>query len=211
MKWIRNKYVLWILIVLAVLIIGYFIYRANKNSWKRKLADLAIEEHAKWQQGSLKETAGGVRSWLSSYWAASTGPDYGHSQPWSAAFISWLFKSMGAGDKFPYSTKHSTYIRKALSNRKAGKKRGIIAYQPNEYSPKIGDLVCYPRQSGISFFTDRDYASHCDIVVDIDKASGRIITIGGNVSDSVSKTIYDIDNTGRIQSNKVHAILKNAI
>lgn len=202
---------MWVLIALAVIFLIVFI-ATSKRRKRRNLADLALSEHANWNFGATKESASSMRSDLSKYWSAAGAPDYGYSQAWSAAFISWLFKSSGAKDKFPYASSHSVYIRQAVANRKSGMlSGGLIGYRKGEYSPKVGDLICYPRQSGVSFDSDYTYMSHCDLVVDVDKKSGKVITVGGNVSNSVSKTEYDIDQNGRVTTPKVHAILRNRI
>jgi len=210
MKLPKGKY-LWLIIALAVILLVILFLLTRKKAKRRKIADLAIDEHAAWNFGKIKETSSDKRDTLTQYWNAANAPDYGYGAAWSAAFISWLFKSTGAGDKFPYASSHSVYIRKAVENRKTGKRSGLIGFRPEEYAPRIGDLICYPRQSGVTFDSTHSYQSHCDLVVDIDKRSGKVITIGGNVSNSVSKTIYDIDSSGKVITPKVHAVLKNAI
>jgi len=212
MKIIGSKYFLWALVILAVVVSIIAIVSIKKNVWRRKLSDLAINEHAAWNFGKTKESSSAMRSSLTKYWQSANAPDYGAGAAWSAAFISWLFKSMGAGDHFPYASSHSVYIREAVKNRADGKSRGaLIGYRPEEFSPRIGDLICYPRQNGITFDTTHSYDSHCDIVVDIDHKNNQVIAIGGNVSNSVSKSKYNLDRSGRVIDQKVHAILKNAI
>jgi len=211
MKILSSKKAVWIIVGILIVAFLLWFFVIRKYQKRRKIADLALEEHSAWNFGSTKESSSAMRSSLSKYWNASGGPDYGAGAAWSAAFISWLFHETGAKDKFPYATSHSTYIRKAVENRKAGKKTGLIGYRPEEYSPKVGDLVCYPRQSGVTFDSTGAYMSHCDLVVDVDKRNNKITTIGGNVSDSVSKSIYDIDSKGRVITSKVHAVLRNKI
>jgi len=205
-----KKAIVIILIVLtALFLIWYFVIR--KQQKRRKIADLALSEYELWGFGKTKEGSSVRQADLTKYWQAANSKDYGAGAAWSAAFISWLFKTTGAKDAFPYATSHSTYIRKAVANRKAGIKKGLIGFKPEEYSPKVGDLVCYPRQSGVTYDSTGNYMSHCDLIVDVDKRNNKITTIGGNVSDSVSKTTYDIDARGRVITPKVHAVLKNNI
>lgn len=211
MRLLTSKKAIWIIIAfIAIIAIVLF---STKNLRKRnKLADLAIDQYEMWGRGDVKEHQNRMKAALSDYWDAAGAPNYGASQPWSAAFISWLFKTAGAGERFPYSASHSTYIRQAVSNRKAGIKRGsLVGYKKTEYSPKVGDLVCYPRQSGVSFDSDYTYKSHCDLVVDVDKNTGILTAIGGNVSNSVEKTTYQINSEGKIVEPKVHAVLSNRI
>ena len=176
---------------------------------RRKIADLAIDEFQVWNSGKTKETNPAMQSHLSKYWAASGSKDYGYSAAWSAAFISWLFKTTGAGNQFPYASAHNIYIREAVKNRKAGVKKGILGYRPAEHKVRVGDLICYPRQSGVTYDSDHAYKSHCDLIVDIDRRTNQAITIGGNVSDSVSKSIYQLSPEGYVIDKKVHVVLKN--
>ncbi len=211
MKLFGSKHTVWILLAIAaILIIGFLLTR--QKSRRRKIADLALQEHTAWNFGKTKEGSSAMRNSLSKYWDAASAPDYGDSAAWSAAFISWLFKATGAKENFPYASSHSIYIRKAVANRKAGITTGaLIGYRPEEYSPKIGDLICKPRQGGVNFDSTHTYISHCDIVVDIDRKNNQVVTIGGNVSNSVSQTRYDIDSNGRVITPSVHAILRNRI
>jgi hypothetical protein len=75
-----------------------------------------------------------------------------HDHPWSAAFISWVMKSAGAGDRFRYSTQHSVYIFQAIRDRLAGRDAaGYWGCCLNEVWPVVGDLVCWSRQPGIDY------------------------------------------------------------
>jgi Uncharacterized protein conserved in bacteria (DUF2272) len=135
------------------------------------------------------------------YWLEGTnthgldGQD--HSAPWSAAFISWVMKKAGAGDRFRYSTQHSVYI--AQSIRDFSSKRdaaGFWGQRLNEYRPMVGDLVCWSRQDGVDYDHQMggDYKGHSDIVVAVEP--GRIWIIGGNVGDSVTKRPLLLDQRG---------------
>lgn len=211
MKIFGSKHALLIIATIFVILLILF-FVTSKRRKRRNLADLALEEHAAWNFGNTKESNAAMKHDLSKYWRAAGAPDYGDSAAWSAAFISWLFKVTGAKEKFPYASSHSVYIRQAVANRKAGMASGgIIGYRKEEYPPKIGDLICYPRQGGVTFDSNYTYKSHCDLVVDIDRRNRKLVTIGGNVSNSVSKTLYDIDEKGRVITPKVHAILRNRI
>jgi len=212
MKFLGSKYVIWAAVIILFIALVFGAIALKKKNWRRKLADLAMDEHVVWNFGKTKETDPKMRENLTKYWNAANAPDYGYGAAWSAAFISWLFKSSGADDKFPYASSHSVYIRKAVENRKAGvKNNALIGYKPEEYSPRIGDLICFARQSGVTFDTTHAYDSHCGIVVDINKGEGKLTTIDGNVSDSASKSTYDINKSGKITTQKVFAVLKNAI
>ena len=105
-------------IILAVL--GYFIY-LKYSSFKRKLVRIALAEASKWK--NLKELSSKASSILLNYWE-SVGRNFSASQmqdesvqqnnPWSSAFISYLFKKAGAKEKFPYSSRapsHAQYCQ----------------------------------------------------------------------------------------------------
>jgi len=133
------------------------------------------------------------------------------SSPWSSAFISFLMKKSGAGNNFPYSSAHNDYIRPFINNRKQNLKSDFKAYKINEEKPKLGDLVCYSRQSGVDYDSTHSYKGHCDIVVDVNSRKGNIEVIGGNVSDGLTKRILNIDKDGYLndKSNNWFTIIKN--
>jgi hypothetical protein len=39
---------------------------------------------------------------------------------------------------------------------------------------------------------------HCDVVVSVDLLSGKLEAIGGNVQQSVARTLVDLDSEGRV-------------
>lgn len=206
-----SKYLFWAVVILAIAALILLFVNLHNRAQRHKSVAIALREYKAWGSGSVKETSPEKRAALSKYWQAANAPDYGYGAAWSAAFISYLFKEAGAGSRFPYASSHSVYIREAVKNRNAGKRFGLLAYTPDEYAPKVGDLVCYPRQSGVTFDTDHAYDSHCDIVVAVNRVAGQLITIGGNVSNSVTKTVYPINASGQVTASKVHAILSNPL
>jgi len=132
--------------------------------------------------------------------------------PWSATFISWLYKKAGERNKFVYNPSHSKYITDSIANRKNGKPNApFVGYRVNEYSPKVGDMVCYARQSGINYDTTGSYKSHCDIVVST--KGNQIEVIGGNVNQSVTKKILKTNSKGILldSSKNWFTVIKNNI
>jgi Uncharacterized protein conserved in bacteria (DUF2272) len=91
-----------------------------------------------------KEGEDGWYQRVGEYWLEGTGTHgvdgRDHNMFWSAAFISWVMKTGGAGDRFRYSTLHSVYIFQAirdhLQNRTAA---GFWAWRLDEIKPKVGD------------------------------------------------------------------------
>ncbi len=135
------------------------------------------------------------------YWKAVgfpnlTGKDT--QEPWSAAFISWVMKEAGWGERFSYSEWHATYIRNSIiARRKGDKSFAYWGYRLSERAPQVGDLVGYARQGGITYdYQPLVYSSHTDLVVAV--RANEIDVIGGNVKDSVSLKTVATDDQGRI-------------
>ncbi|MBX3581652.1 MAG: DUF2272 domain-containing protein [Rhizobiaceae bacterium] len=108
--------------------------------------------------------------------------------PWSAAFVSWAAKSAGAGSRFRYSTQHSVYVFQAIRDRVAGRaEAGYWCERLNEYRPAVGDILCWGREAGVDYDSQKDgwYKGHCDVVVEV--ATDYVWIIGGNVGNSVTK------------------------
>ena len=193
--------------------------KAGKSNFKKKLIDLTNVEFNKWNKNGvkIKEGANDTITDLRNYWKTGAGiikdDNYYINNAWSAAFISYLMKLAGAENDFKYSSSHSVYIRDAIKNRKENNSKKFKAYKPNEVSIQVGDLVCYPRQSGINYDTTSPYMSHCDLITQID--GNNAVGIGGNVSNSVSKSNYALLN-GKIDKAKdkngfggVFTVIKN--
>ena len=84
---------------------------------------------------------------------------------------------------------------------------------PNEVTINVGDLVCYPRQSGVSYNSTGNYSSHCDLIISVD--NNTAVGVVGNVSNSVSKSTYALKN-GKIDKENdnnayggVFTVIKN--
>lgn len=143
------------------------------------------------QDASRRQTG-----WTGKYdeWGNAFMPGYdGHA--WSAAFISYIMRSAGAGERFPYSPLHATYINAAVSGT-----GGLQAYPAATYAPQVGDLVCAGRASASNIrFQDlpaRSFPSHCDIVVS--NGGGQIQVVGGNVDASVTMRNLPLSAAGTV-------------
>jgi hypothetical protein len=130
-------------------------------------------------------------------------PDADGDYAWSAAFISYIMRIAGAGNRFPYSGDHADYIN-AARNVSMGKTKLwlVSAERVEDYAPRIGDLVCFGRgrAKGLQFEdlpTPRLFPSHCDIVVDT-TVPGQIVVIGGNVEDSVAMNTVPVTSDGKL-------------
>lgn len=186
---------------------------AGMGTFKQNLARLAIQEWNRWKQGTLKEGDPQMRSTLEDYWRTGAGWLPNHSNwwsafPWSAAFISWLMKKARAGSAFKYSAAHAEYIKAAKENRLANNTNPFKAYRVSEVTPAVGDLVCKSRAgSGATYDNIQPgMATHCDVVTS--SQPNKLITIGGNVADSVSATPVRVDSNGFIQAPNYFAVIK---
>lgn len=134
------------------------------------------------------------------YWEgvnrALTGADTW--EPWSAAFMSWVMRQAGLGDRFTYSEWHAHYIRRAIRARRNQDENEVFwAYRLSERAPRVGDLVCYARQDDVDFDHQKEvYKSHADLVVEV--RPGEIDVIGGNVQDSVTLKTLATDARGHL-------------
>ena len=133
-------------------------------------------------------------SWTSRYGDFGT-PLAGEPAAWSAAFISYVMRVSGAGDRFPYSAMHASYINAAASGNPI-----LAAQPPDTYAPQQGDLICYGRRGAERLrFADlpaSTFYGHCDIVVSADP--GLLTVIGGNVSAGVTMKHVPVTANGTL-------------
>ena len=136
--------------------------KQKSSSFKKKLVNLANEEFDAWNKnGRIKEGNQDTLPRLRKYWEEGAGvkkdDNYYIKEAWSSAFISYIMRLAGAGDDFKYSSSHSQYISQAVKNRKENNSKKFKGYKPNEVEVKVGDLVCYPRQSGVGYDSGAGY------------------------------------------------------
>lgn len=193
----------------------------NLTSFKQRVREIAAREWQFFERGSRKEHEHGFWQRVVRYWNEGLKVKWIDTKeevtsiPWSAAFISWVMRTAGAGDRFKYDARHSVYIRDAIQKRKSNDNTaGFKGYKLSEVAPQVGDLVCASRGKDagkVGYDTTRDYESHCDIVVAT--RPGKIEVIGGNVSQSVGKKTLDIDAQGRLIDKKYpwFVVIKNLL
>lgn len=220
----RNKILVWILIILFIVLVVLWLYKKkylyiDPGSKLIKLSTLSFKDRIlkaaqyEWDLWNLptvkKESSSSMESTLRKYWEEGAGSKFpGYSTPWSAVFISYLMKKAGAGKDFPYSASHHTYIVQSIKNKLLG--TGVFqGYKMNEAKPEIGDLLAFPRQSGVTYDTTKYYSSHTDLV--IAHNGDHLITIGGNLSNTVKKTKVDLDANGYVKNPKYIAVIKNTL
>jgi hypothetical protein len=185
---------------------GAAIAAGSVQSLRDNMVKLAQQEWLRWGKGSLRESDPKMRGVLQEYWKTGAGqvrtePNWWSATPWSAAFISWVIKKAGGGNAFRYSAAHSSYIKAAKNNRLANNSNPFRAYRINEISPQPGDLVCACRESCRANYdnVNSGMPTHCDIVTE--KHPGYIITIGGNVNNTVGRKTVPTDERGFIKAS----------
>ena len=145
---------------------------------------------------------------INQYWRAVGKPrfsGYDCKQPWSAAFISWIMQAAGVpNDLFPPSRAHRSYLNRFAANAD-DPYAALVPRTIYQYKPKPGDLICAIRgkikpPEVLEELQDLLYSwrMHCDIVVE---TNGQTLqAIGGNVRNSVSKTILTLSPDGYTHS-----------
>jgi hypothetical protein len=120
---------------------------------------------------------------------------------WSAAFISYVMRIAGAGERFPYAIAHHSYIN-AARERALGKEKDwvVVAERPEAYAPGPGDLICFGRGGAAEMrFADLPtsdaFAAHCAVVVG---KGPPLAVVGGNVDDAVVLTHVPVTADGRL-------------
>lgn len=144
---------------------------------------------------------------INQYWRAVGKPrfsGYDCKQPWSAAFISWIMQAAGVpNDLFPPSRAHRSYLNRFAANAD-DPYAALVPRTIYQYKPKPGDLICAIRgkikpPEVLEELQDLLYSwrMHCDIVVE---TNGQTLqAIGGNVRNSVSRTVLTLSPDGHLQ------------
>jgi hypothetical protein len=129
-------------------------------------------------------------AWSGMYDESGQGIEGGRDDyyAWSAAFVSYVMRTAGAGARFPYAPSHYVYIDIA-KEMKLGRASGwaVIAERVDDYAPVPGDLICYSRTRRPLTYEKlpaRHFPAHCDIVVARDDT--QLTVIGGNVNHAVT-------------------------
>ncbi|QJD31470.1 DUF2272 domain-containing protein [Methylococcus geothermalis] len=148
---------------------------------------------------------------VSYYWQAVNKPGLSGlncSQPWSAAFVSWVMEMAGVPEsQFPPASAHWVYLSQII-RKSDGRYSAFVPHSIKEYSPRPGDLICASRERyGLPSVTRpletymlEDTKLHCDIVVE--RNDGSVDAIGGNVRNSVSRSTVALNKDGLLQPTR---------
>jgi hypothetical protein len=199
---------------------GATLYTApfDSRAFRQRIVRIANQELARWGNGVMKETNPRTRRVLQDYWKTGVGAKFSEDQlrdaafqkahPWSAAFISWVMRTAGAGNAFKYSPTHAAYTRAAIDNRHANNGNPFKAYRVTELAPQVGDLVCKGR-AGIGATYENikpGMKTHCDIVTEV--RPNNLTLVGGNVNNSVARKTLRSDTNGRIAEPDYFAVIR---
>ena len=165
------------------------------------------------EQAGVKEREAPER--IHDYWTSVDRPDRSglDNVPWSAAFISWDIASAGVPrELFCPNSVHTIYVERMVERaRRPG--AAFIAHRPSERAPQVGDLICASRAgSGTTLDNLNRGAGHCDIVVEVKPS--WVAAIGGNVADSVSRSVFPLDGNGflsPISGRPVFTVIENRL
>jgi hypothetical protein len=123
-------------------------------------------------------------------WNGEVGIASRWEYPWSAAFISWVMCEAGLGEprQFQRAVGHHSYLDQAIRARDGvAPYAAFTAYDAGEATIEPGDLLCTARRPVYRTIAERRRQSgvgartHCDIVVQVDDTTQRLLVIGGNV------------------------------
>ena len=161
----------------------------------RQVITYSANQPPRTEQLGVKEREAPQR--IQDYWASVGHPERSglDDVPWSAAFISWDIQSAGVPrDLFCPDQRHTVYVERLVERaRRPG--AALIPRRLDERAPQVGDLICSSRSgSGTTLDNLNRGAGHCDLVVEV--RPGAVAAIGGNVGDSVTRSVFPLDANG---------------
>ena len=131
---------------------------------------------------SRKETDPQVRPALERYWDAvgwTTNPvDPSWNTLESSAYISYILRDKG----FPLEAAHRKYVEAIIDGKAPGWTAYSIPQNQDQLSLNVGDVLVKPRGTASSTSDASYWASHGDIVWQVD--GNKAILTGGNISDT---------------------------
>jgi hypothetical protein len=200
--------------------------RESDRAWSPDPAACTPARRARRSFGCHHEAPFDAQLRVRQYWRVGLGPDskparepaelerLARAAPWSAVFISFLMEQVGLSrDAFPFDEAHSNYLRglaareAGLAARDAPAQFAVLLARDTPLAP--GDLLCGPRNTSrdldrysVQVMRSLDdlqrlTASHCDLVVTVDRRTREARLIGGNVANSVAMTVIPLTSDGR--------------
>ena len=157
------------------------------------VARICREELASFRNGQLKETDEAVFRRVGDYWnELAKQPD---SKKWEGynGHSDCEFDTSGRlirNKNRPWSAAFISFVA-----AKAG----------------AGDNTDATFDTYIDLVADDKFEAHCDFVVEIDRQNRKLITIGGNVGNSVSQKTWPLDGQGRIGNHDPNSSIAKVI
>jgi hypothetical protein len=133
----------------------------------------------------------------------------GNERTWSAAFISYAFKTAGAGNRFPYSRRHSEYIYHAVNNRlhlidfandRRDESKAKITNLRSVNENTVTDFTARFRKPGHNKQEQGDYRS--GVTQSRDDASLAFHLVAYKLDDGYTPQAGDLVCYERVKSNK---------
>lgn len=145
---------------------------------------------------------------------------------WSAAFISATLKRAGVkNNQFAFDSSHTTYISEAMriSLGMTSDRHKDDLYRACDIfdtAPRVGDLLCYHRKKEYAPKPDGEFlfysiansfktnnglpfsVSHCDVVVDVNRATRKVVSIGGNVNQAVTRRTMNLNDAVQLSTRQ---------
>lgn len=150
--------------------------------------------------------------------------DKGSSRAWSAAFVSAVVRGAAivkgveaTGDEpLKASIRHVDYTQAAYDRARAGTLGTYHAFEPGAFAPVAGDIIVLDRRTGIKRTAvtklgpsmDVHLTSHGDVVVEVNAT--HVVTIGGNVCNSVRKRHYPVRDSRLVLEENALFVQENA-
>ncbi len=188
--------------------------RTPASESKEKLIAEIMGEWSRFDNGNGKETVDPYYKFVGEMWnRVNFGDLDGRNDdwPWSAAFISFVVSNAGYNN-FKFSAAHAKYINQSIVAKNANDvTKDFWGFRLNEHKPELGDMVCFWRKRETKYddaSISDSFPSHADIIVEI--LDHKVRAIGGNVSNSVSDTLYSLNGDGFLTNEKnLFAIMQN--
>ncbi len=166
----------------------------------RQTIDFSIKAPPRVEILGVRERDPDAARRINDYWRSVDQPTLSGTDdvPWSAAFISWDIQSAGVPrGLFCPDDRHTIYIERLVERAKRPR-AALVPRHLDERAPRVGDLLCASREGGGTTLENLNRGpGHCDIVVEV--RPGQVHAIGGNVDDSVSRSIFPLDASGFLE------------
>ncbi|MBT1536291.1 DUF2272 domain-containing protein [Ralstonia solanacearum] len=120
---------------------------------------------------------------------------------WSAVFISWIMRKAGLqNNQFLTGATHAEYVTDARDHLL---RQAAFTLERTPAVPRPGDLICSARGADRFMSDPAEIRSgmtpmHCDLVVEVDPLRHEVKSIGGNVQQSASMSITELNDANQL-------------